>query len=248
MKLENVIAVRSNKTIYRDGAFKIKVFDESFTKADVFNEALNQSMIEETGLDVPKIIDVRCIDGKWAIVSEYIEGKTLLQLMEENPDKEDEYLEKMVDLHIEVVKKPCRIMNRLRDKLTGKIMASEMDAVHRFDLCRKIVDMPQRTKICHGDFMPANIAVGEDGKMYIIDWSHTAQGNAAADVARTCLLFTLSGREDLAEKYLDLYCEKNEADKQYAKTWFPIVAAALSVDAKNENDKNKLLDIAKKRV
>lgn len=246
MKLENVIAVRSNKTIYRDGGFKIKVFDESFTKANVLNEALNQAMVEETGLNVPKITDVKCIDGKWAIVSEFIEGKTLLQLMEENPEKEDEYLEKMVDLHIEVVNKPCRIMNRLRDKLTGKIMASELDAVHRFDLCRKILDMPQRTKICHGDFMPANIAVDKDGKMFIIDWSHTAQGNAAADVARTCLLFSLSQRDDLAEKYLDLYCEKNEADKEYVKKWFPIVAAALSVDAKNEKDKEKLLDRVKK--
>ena len=120
MKLEKVVAVRNNKTIYRDGDVKIKVFDESFTKADVLNEALNQAMVEETGLNVPAIIDVECIDGKWAIVSEYIEGKTLLQLMEENPEKEDELLEQMVDLHIEIISKPCRIMNRLHNKLTGK--------------------------------------------------------------------------------------------------------------------------------
>lgn len=241
MKLEKVIAVRNNKTIYRDGDVKIKVFDENFTKADVLNEALNQAMVEETGLNVPAIIDVECIDGKWAIVSEYIEGKTLLQLMEENPEKEDELLEQMVDLHIEIISKPCRIMNRLHDKLTGKIMASDLDAITRFDFCRKIIEMPTRTKICHGDFTPSNIAVGEDGKMYIIDWSHAAQGNAAADVARTCILFSLADRSDLSEKYVDLYCEKNGADKEYVKKWFPIVAAALSCDA-NEKDKKKLLD------
>ena len=127
MKLEKVIAVRNNKTIYRDGDVKIKVFDENFTKADVLNEALNQAMVEETGLNVPAIIDVECIDGKWAIVSEYIEGKTLLQLMEENPEKENELLEQMVDVHIEIISKPCRIMNRLHDKLTGKIMASDLE-------------------------------------------------------------------------------------------------------------------------
>lgn len=245
MKLEKVIAVRNNKTIYRDGNLKIKVFDESFTKADVLNEALNQARIEETGLNVPAIIDVECIDGKWAIVSEYIEGKTLEQLMAENPDKTDEYLELMVKLHIEVISQPCRIMNRLHDKLTAKIMEAELDAITRFDFCRKIIEMPTRSKICHGDFTPANIAISDDGKVYIIDWSHAAQGNASADVVKTCLLFSLSGKDEIASKYLDLYCEMNCADKEYVKKWFPIVAAALSVDV-NEEDSKKLLDWVKK--
>ena len=55
MDLNNVIAVRTNKVIYRDGDKAIKVFDRDFSKSDVLNEALNQSRIEETGLNVPKI-------------------------------------------------------------------------------------------------------------------------------------------------------------------------------------------------
>ena len=43
MKLEKIIAVRNNKTIYRDGDKCIKVFNEGFSKADVLNEALNQA-------------------------------------------------------------------------------------------------------------------------------------------------------------------------------------------------------------
>ena len=77
MKLENVIAVRKNKTVYRDGDRVIKLFDENFSKADVLNEALNQSRVEETNLNIPKMIEVTKINGKWAIVSEFIEGKTL---------------------------------------------------------------------------------------------------------------------------------------------------------------------------
>lgn len=244
MKLEKVILQRDSKTIYRDGDLKIKVFDDSYTKADVLNEALNQARIEETGLNVPSIIDVECIDGKWAIVSEYIEGKTLQQLMEENPDKVDEYLELMVDLHIEIFSKPCRILNRLNDKLTGKIMESELDAITRFDLHRKILEMPNRSKICHGDFTPANVAVAEDGKVYIIDWSHAAQGNASADVVRTCLYMRLAGNGDMAEKYLDLYTKKSGKEKAYVSAWFPIVAAAISVDV-NEEDRDILLNWVK---
>ena len=32
------------------------------------------------------------VEGKWAIVSEFIKGKTLAQLMEEKPEKKNEYI------------------------------------------------------------------------------------------------------------------------------------------------------------
>ena len=88
MKLDRVIAVRNNKTIYRDGDKVVKIFGAEYSKADVLNEALNQARIEETGLNIPKIIEVAMIDGKWAIVSEYIKGKTLAQLMAEDTEGE----------------------------------------------------------------------------------------------------------------------------------------------------------------
>ena len=54
MKLDKVIAVRTNKTVYRDGHLAIKVFDSDYSKADVLNEALNQARVEETGLNIPR--------------------------------------------------------------------------------------------------------------------------------------------------------------------------------------------------
>ena len=88
MKLDRVIAVRNNKTVYRDGNKCVKVFNKEYSKADVLNEALNQARIEETGLNIPKILEVTMIEGKWAIVYEYIKGKTLAQLMAETEEEE----------------------------------------------------------------------------------------------------------------------------------------------------------------
>ena len=68
MKLDRIIAVRNNKTVYRDGELCMKVFDTNYSKADVLNEALNQARVEETGLNIPKIHEVTVIDGKWTIV------------------------------------------------------------------------------------------------------------------------------------------------------------------------------------
>lgn len=234
MKLDNIIAVRKNKTVYRDNDRCIKVFDEHYSKADVLNEALNQARIEETGLNIPKIIEVTRVDGKWAIVSEFIEGKTLAQLMEENTEKKDEYLEILVDLQLLVHSKKAPLLNKLKDKMDRKISASEFDATTRYELHTRLGGMPKHNKVCHGDFNPSNIIITKDGTPYIIDWSHATQGNASADVARTYLLFCLNGDDEGAKKYLDLFCRKSNTAKQYVQKWMPIVAASQSVKGNKE--------------
>ena len=229
MNLDRIIAVRTNKTVYRDGEYCVKVFDDDFSKVDVLNEALNQARVEETGLNVPKIVEVTKIDGKWAIVSEYVPGKTLARLMEENPDKKDEYLEKFVDWQIEVQSKKCPLLTKLRDKMNRKIDLTNLDESIKYELHTRLEGMPKHDKLCHGDFNPSNIIVKEDGTPYFIDWSHATQGNASADVARTYMLFWLAGDIEGAEKYLDLFCQKSGTDKRYVQKWMPIVAASQSV-------------------
>ncbi len=234
MILDNVIAVRTRKKVYRDGDRTIKVFDSEYSKADILNEALNQARIEETGLNIPKILEVSMVEGKWAIVSDYIEGKTLAQLMEENPDRLDEYLNLFVDLQISVHAKRAPLLNKLKDKMNRKISEAQLDATTRYDLHTRLESMPKHNKVCHGDFNPSNIIIAEDGTPYILDWSHATQGNASADVARTYLLFRLAGDQEVADKYLDLFCKKSDTAKQYIQKWLPIVAASQSVKGKEE--------------
>ena len=240
MKLDNVISKRKAKTLYRDGDKCIKVFDENFSKADILNEALNHARIEETGLNIPKIDEVTTFDGKWAIVSDFIEGKTLAQLMEENPDKQDEYLELFVDLQLEVQSKTCPLLGKLKDKMNRKISEADLDATTRYELHTRLEGMPKHKKVCHGDFNPSNIIITPDGTPYILDWSHATQGNASADVARTYLLFCLSGDKELADKYLKLFCKKSDTAMQYVQKWMPIVAASQSVKG-NEQEREFLL-------
>ena len=239
MKLDNVIARRKHKTIYRDGDKCIKLFDAEFSKADILNEALNQARVEETGVKIPKILEVTTFDGKWSIVSEYIEGKTLSELMMEKPEKMDEYLEYFVDLQLEVQSHTCPLLNKLKDKMNRKISATSLDATTRYELHTRLEGMPKHKKLCHGDFNPSNIIINEKGEGYIIDWSHATQGNASADVARTYLLFCLAKKHDIADRYLDLFCKKSDTAKQYVQKWIPIVAASQSVKG-NEEEKDFL--------
>ncbi len=240
MRLDRIIAVRTGKTVYRDGDDCVKVFDRDYSKADVLNEALNQARVEETGLNIPRIKEVTMIDGKWAIVSEFIPGKTLAAMMEAEPEKRDEYLSLFVDIQLSVQSKECALLTKLKDKMSRKIAKTSLDATARYELHTRLEGMPKHRKLCHGDFNPSNIIITEGGTPYIIDWSHATQGNASADAARTYLLFRLAGDMEGAEKYLDLFCEKSRTEKKYVQKWMPIVAASQSVKG-NEKERQFLL-------
>lgn len=231
---KTILAVRPGKTIYRDGDTLVKEFDENYSKPDILNEALNQARVENIGINVPKVLGVQTIEGKWSIVSEFIEGKTLAQLMEENPAKKDEYLEMFVDLQMKVHAAKCPLLNKLKDKMNRKINETTLDATTRYELHTRLEGMPKHNKVCHGDFNPSNIIIKDDGTAYIIDWAHATQGNASADVARTYLLFCLNNDKEMAEKYLNLFCKKSDTAKQYIQKWLPIVAASQSVKGKEE--------------
>ena len=226
-----VLSEQPNKKSYQDGNLRLKVFGASFKKSDILNEALNQARVEETGLQIPKLLEVKQIDGQWTIVTEFIEGETLESLMAAHPEKMTEYLEQFVALQSEILSKRAPLLNRLKDKMNRKIRESGLDATTRYELHMRLNGMREHEKICHGDFNPGNIIVSPDGRKFIIDWAHATQGNARCDAARTYLLFKLEGKDDIAEEYLKLFCEKTGIAKQLVQKALPIVAASQTTKA-----------------
>lgn len=229
-----LIHTSKGKKLYRDGDKLNKSFDESYSKAGILNEALNQARVEETSLNIPKVLGVEVIEGKWSLMWEYVEGDTLEELMQKHPEKTDEYLDFFVDLQIKMSKENVPLLGHLRDKMHAKISASAFPATVRYDLHVRLDGLPRHRKLCHGDFQPSNVIIAKDGTPYIIDWSHATQGNGSADAARTYLLFKLQQKDDLAEKYLKLYCTKTDTAIQYVQRILPIVAASQSVKNKPE--------------
>lgn len=232
--LDNPIAERKTKTVYKDNDKTIKLFIPNYPKSNILNEAVNQARVEETGLNIPSLVEVTKIEDRWALVSEHIEGRTLESLMEEHPEKLDEYLNLFVDTQINILSKEAPLLNKLKDKMQRKIAEADISQDIKYELNIKLESMLKHKKICHGDFNPSNVIIKENGEVYVIDWAHVTQGNASADVARTYLLFTIDGKKDVAEKYLDLFAQKSGIEKSYIQRWIPIVAAALISKAKPE--------------
>ena len=234
--LDNPIAERKTKTVYKDSDKTIKLFVENYSKADILNEALNQARVEEgTTLNVPKLLEVTRIDGRWGLVSEHIEGTPLNKLMEEHPEKEEEYLNLFVDTQIKILSNSVPLLNRIKDKFRRKLSnAVNIDENTRYELMQRLEGMKNHTKLCHGDFNPSNVIIKENGEVYVIDWSHVTQGNASADAARTFLLFSIEGKSELAEKYINLFSEKSGITKANIQRWIPIVAATQMTKGKEE--------------
>lgn len=247
LNLDNPIAERKNKTVYKDGDKTIKLFVENYSKADILNEALNQARVEEgTDLNVPELIEISRIDNRWALVSEHIEGTSLDKLMAQNPEKEDEYLNLFTDVQLNILSKTVPLLNTIKDKYKRRIdnMSNISDNV-KYELLQRLDGMKNHKKLCHGDFNPSNVIVKEDGSICVIDWAHVTIGNASADVSQTYLLFTMEGKEELANKYLDLFSRKSGIDKANIQRWIPIVAAVNKAKAKGEEQEflDKWIDV-----
>ena len=233
---KQLIKAYPGKELYKTEAGFVNTFSSDYSKASILNEALNHARVEETELNMPKIKAIEVIDGKWSIIMDYVEGTTLAELMETNPEKEDEYLDLFVDLQRTVLSKKVPMLSRLKEKMQGRISLAKLDATTRYDLHTRLDSLPKHYNLCHGDFQPSNVIISKDGTPYIVDWAHATQGNASADVATTYLMFYLNGKQNLAEKYLRLYCRKSDTAIQYVQKWIPIVAASRLTKAKEEEE------------
>lgn len=243
MRLDRIIAVRNDKTIYRDGERCIKIFRDGYSKADILNEALNTARVEETGLPIPRVLEIAQIDDKWAIVFEYAKGKTLSRMIEEAPDDKASYMARLVELQCKVHEHRCQMLNPLKDKLNMRIEASGLSK----DLCHRLIEdlmgMPESDSICHGDFTPSNVVIDTDGAVCILDWAHATRGNAAADAAITCLRLLSRGDTEGAALYMSGFCQASGVESSEVKRWLPIVAAAHLAHCK-EREREFLLRMA----
>lgn len=247
-KLANQIAKRKTKQVFRDRNSTIKLFVKKYSKADILNEALNLARVEEgTDLNIPKLKEVTMVDGRWGLVCEYVEGRSLAELIDNNPEKEDEYLELFVNIQLEIFSKKVPLLNKIKDKFNRKLTETELiDETTKYELLHKLDGLKNHSKLCHGDFVPSNVIITESGKYYIIDWAHVTRGNEAADAARTYLTMKLHKKDDLAEKYINLFCEKTGIPKKDIQDWIPLVAATELTKGNKEEHKflNKWINVA----
>ncbi|HCJ40182.1 MAG TPA: aminoglycoside phosphotransferase, partial [Ruminococcus sp.] len=106
MELKNFIAHGDIYDIYECDGKSINVYNKPEYKEKCLYAALTHARCETTMVNsfikTPILHEVSVVDGKWAICFDFIKGKTLQQLMDENPDKMDTYLNQFIDIQMEI--------------------------------------------------------------------------------------------------------------------------------------------------
>jgi tRNA A-37 threonylcarbamoyl transferase component Bud32 len=235
MNLGKPIAEGNTAKIYLYDNKLIKVFNECLPETESRNEANKQKSAYACGLAVPKIYDVTIINGKQAIIMEYIMGKTLGELLFNNIENAEYYMGISIDIQVDIHMKSAEHFESMDEKLNRQINAADrLKETQKSALVEKLNSMAYEKRLCHGDFHLFNLINNED-KVTIIDWVDSSDGDIRADVYRTYLLY-LEHSQELADSYLQLYCKKSGLTKDEIFQWAPIIAGArLSENVKGEN-------------
>ncbi|SEQ36886.1 Phosphotransferase enzyme family protein [Virgibacillus subterraneus] len=243
MDLGKPIAKGNTAIIYLWENKIIKIFNDYLPKSESLYEANKQKFAYSCGLFVPEIFDVTQIDGKQAIIMEYIKGSTIGDILFKNRQEAEYYMK----LSIEIQQKIHMItadgpLEPMAGKLRRQIdLAPELDERHKSTLVHKLDSMAYEKRLCHGDFHLFNLIMS-DHKVAIIDWIDSSAGDIRADIYRTYFLYSQFSME-LAEMYLRLYCEKSDLSKEEIFQWAPIIAGARLSENVSSEESEQLMDI-----
>ena len=179
--LKNLIAHGDEVEVYEYEGKAVKVFLNPEKKEKCLYEALTQARVETTlvnsWLKMPKVQEVSVLpDGRWAITMDLIKGKTMYELMKEDPSKVDLYIDKMVEIQMELHSQYMPLLSKLKDKMARQIKSlGVIDEIKKYELLTRLDSMPKHIKLCHGNFSPKNIIINDEGT-YVLDWVAARQG------------------------------------------------------------------------
>ena len=221
----------------------VKLFHPGASEDAVFYEADIQQRIYNMGLTAPRVFGINQLDGRYAILMEYIQGPSLGELIEKDQSKAMEYLQHAAALHARMHTVSGAGLPSQQEKLFRRIQSvSQLSDAAKERLALLLQTLSGGSVVCHGDFHPYNLIQTKDG-LKVIDWVDAACGSAEADAARSYLLYLLHGRA-AAEPYLCMYCEATQTKKEAVLAWLPVIAGARLSEVGRGDDEALLMEIA----
>ncbi len=144
-------------------------------------------MISETAISTSRYVDFRVIDGNHAIVMEKVRGDNFFSLCIRDRRNLHRYLRLFTQVQNEVF--DCRHpgLPREKDRFEAQIARSDLENGIKQELVALARALPEHHSICHGDFHFGNLMFS-DGRLSILDWMNTYQGNPLGDVVRSHLM------------------------------------------------------------
>ncbi|MFS1515442.1 phosphotransferase [Bacillus sp. SCS-151] len=242
MDLGAPLALGNTAKIYLYHDRIVKIFNDYLPPTEALYEANKQKYAYSCGLPVPKVYDVTKINGKQAIIMEYIYGRTMGDLLLQNSDQVEYYMNISIDIQQQIHMVKADPIETMSEKLTRQIdEAPNLSNTYKSTLIHHLNSMTFEKRLCHGDFHLFNLIMSEN-KVIILDWVDSSAGDFYADICRTYILYFNFSKE-IADMYLRLYCEKNKLSNDDILKWVPIIAAAKLSENISTEESESLIDI-----
>ncbi|KAA0783332.1 MULTISPECIES: aminoglycoside phosphotransferase family protein [Bacillus cereus group] len=246
MNLGNPIAKGNTAEIYLCDNKVVKLFEQYLPNTESLYEAQKQKYAYSRDLHVPKVFEVSEIQGRQAIIMEYVEGESVGELLLNNLNKAEHYINICVNEQkkIHAIRVNTDEIESMRERLERQIKSvHKLDEKQKESILNKLHSIKFEPRLCHGDFHPFNLILNNKN-VNIIDWVDASSGDIRADVFRTYLLYAQSNIE-LAEMYLQIYCSNTDLTRDEIFQWAPIIITARfaeKVPPQNEVYLNRLLN------
>ncbi|PFZ33074.1 aminoglycoside phosphotransferase family protein [Bacillus wiedmannii] len=227
MNLGNPIAKGNTAEIYLYDSKVVKLFKEYLPDTESINEAKKQKYAYSCGLPVPNVFEVTKIQNRQAIIMEYIKGNSIGDLLLNNLNEAEHYINICVNEQKKVhsIRMNTDEIESMRERLERQIKSVyKLDEKQKGNILNKLHSIKFEPRLCHGDFHPFNLILSNKS-VNIIDWVDASSGDIRADVFPTYLLYSQSSVE-LADMYLHIYCRNTGLSRDEIFQWAPIIIAA----------------------
>lgn len=236
-----LIARGNTADIYLESGIVRKVYHRE-SRSAVESEARNQEYAREAGLPVPKFMGIEVTDRGLTLSMEHLPGETMLDQIEREPLRLEEFLRKSVEWQITIHNAPAPELPPMSERLRQQIQSVLSIAdIRKSELLSQIPEVGSETQLCHGDFHVQNILVN-DTQLAIIDWMDATRGNPLLDVCRSYLLY-LGVDASVAEMYLSEYCRQSSANPKDVTRWLPLLAAARLSEHVSPAEEDRLMTL-----
>jgi aminoglycoside phosphotransferase (APT) family kinase protein len=217
-----------------------------------------------SGAPVPAVFERVDVDGRPGLVLERLDAHDLLHGLLRRPWELALVPWVLARVHASLHEgvAPTELPD-LRTEVVERLRSELVPSDVRHAALRRLSELPDDDRLCHGDFHPGNVLRRRAGGYAVIDWKAATRGDPAADIARTRLLLVgawIPGagpralqllltpfRWGLYSLYLAAYRHWRRVERRTVAAWLPVLAAArLSYDIGQE--RTWLLAIARRRL
>lgn len=210
--------------VFALGDKALKLYRDGTAKSAAFREAAILSLIEASGLPVPRVETVAEFDGRWGVLMSRVEGTPFAPALLLSPPSRD-HLDALAALHARIHRHSVPQLPSLKGRLAANIEgAPQLDATRRRRLLSQLAALPDGDRVCHGDFHPWNV-LGTPGDATVIDWLDASTGEPAADLCRSYVLISHASME-MAQSYVEAYASLSGLAMHEVWRWRAVVAGA----------------------